>query len=153
MEASSQSRPPIGSSHHQRGNQGLTDTVEPLPRMNCDNVRKVILCMKLNFIYIFIEIFYTYTVYILFYIRIKMLYSCLVVLYQFLQSVMMLSPGFANCPSDSPGHTNDVLLESGLLTVIPTSETKMYRLDSSLLSPSQFNYSVTTSIDTFHINR
>lgn len=60
-----------------------------------------------------------------------------VVLYQFLQSLMMLSPGFADCQSEPPGHAHDELLESGSENVGAVSErekkkTQLIRLISVL---------------------
>ncbi len=49
-----------------------------------------------------------------------------VVLYQFLQSLMMLSPGFAVCQSDPPGHTHDTFLESRPPDVVSISSTKIF---------------------------
>lgn len=46
------------------------------------------------------------------------------VLYQFLQSLVMMSPGFTNCQSEPPGHTHDALLESVPVRVITISETE-----------------------------
>lgn len=46
------------------------------------------------------------------------------VLYQFLQSLMMLSPGFADCQSEPPGHAHDALLESGSENVVAVSKSK-----------------------------
>lgn len=76
-----------------------------------------------------------------------------VVLYQFLQSLMMLSPGFANCQSDPPGHTHDALLEYGPLNVITMSETKSRVIRQiSALPKTIYLYKITTSMSNFHIN-
>lgn len=48
--------------------------------------------------------------------------------YQFLQSLVMLSPGFATCQSEPPGHSHDALVESGSGNGVAVSERKIKSL-------------------------
>lgn len=48
--------------------------------------------------------------------------------YQFLQSLMMLSPGFATCQSEPPGHSHDALVESGSGSSVAVSEREIESL-------------------------
>lgn len=72
--------------------------------------------------------------------------------YQFLQSVMMLSPGCANCQSNPPGHTHDVLVESRPSVQRRNHKVRKYKRHEgisafyrSLLSILQINSAVLTS--------
>lgn len=113
---STRSTLPIGSNHHQHGNQGVTDTAEPQPRMNWDMVRKIVKDIRyfLCFYILILNLIQQYPLnkYFSNKVYFNQWMNKSVMLYQFLQSLMMLSPGFANCQSNPPGHTHDVLVES-----------------------------------------